>query len=95
MRSPALPSLPPTTMHFMLMSTQIRTFSTTLHALLDYDEEDSHEATFELSLFAEAFQVGAAYAILLARPWKAALQGREKPAVVSAQQGPGCAACGR
>jgi hypothetical protein len=34
--------------------TQIRTASTTLHSLLDYDEEDDTEASFELGLCAEA-----------------------------------------
>lgn len=37
-----------------VMYVQIRTSSTTLHSLLDYDEDDDSEASFELSIFAEA-----------------------------------------
>ena len=35
---------------------RIKTFSISLHGLLDYDEGDRDEAVFELSVFAEAFQ---------------------------------------
>ncbi len=33
---------------------QLRTASSTLHSLLDYDEEDDEEPTFELCVFAES-----------------------------------------
>lgn len=34
---------------------QIMTANTSLHHLLDYDEDDEDEATFEVILFGEAF----------------------------------------
>mmetsp|Transcript_19965 Transcript_19965/g.43457 ORF Transcript_19965/g.43457 Transcript_19965/m.43457 type:complete len:427 (-) Transcript_19965:375-1655(-) len=34
---------------------KVRTFSITLHGLLDYDQDDTDEPTFELSVFAELF----------------------------------------
>ena len=39
----------------MVTVQQIRTFSITLHGLLDYDMDDADEPTTELSLFAECF----------------------------------------
>lgn len=39
-----------------LLFLQVKTFSISLHGLLDYDETDRDEPTFELSVFAEAFQ---------------------------------------
>lgn len=34
---------------------RVKTFSISLHGLLDYDETDRDEPTFELSVFAECF----------------------------------------
>lgn len=40
----------------LLLGERIRTATLSLDGLLDYDESDKDEATFELSLFAESFQ---------------------------------------
>lgn len=40
----------------MLVGDRIRSATLSLDGLLDYDESDKDEATFELSLFAESFQ---------------------------------------
>lgn len=40
----------------MLSGDRIRSATLSLDGLLDYDESDKDEATFELSLFAESFQ---------------------------------------
>jgi hypothetical protein len=39
----------------MLFVMQLRSMTISLDGLLDYDEEDREECTFELSLFAEVF----------------------------------------
>lgn len=40
----------------MTAGDRIRSATLSLDGLLDYDESDKEEATFELSLFAESFQ---------------------------------------
>ena len=40
----------------LLLGDRIRSATLSLDGLLDYDESDKDEATFELSLFAESFQ---------------------------------------
>lgn len=43
-------------MFLLLSGDRIRSATLSLDGLLDYDESDKDEATFELSLFAESFQ---------------------------------------
>ncbi len=55
----------------------MRTFGISLHGLLDYDETDRDEQTFELSVFAESFydMLSREYGLLVAEALQAARYG--------------------